>query len=89
MNVDRENLYSILYQYFCIGDSYTYELTRVKEAFSYGTVTIEDFEEWCSDNIKDLTNYIINCLTSDPSAPSSALPSSGDSEEAAPTAKGG
>lgn len=57
--IDRETLLSILSDYFDIGDSYTYELTRVKEAFAIGTMSLEDFQEWDDEKITDLCDYII------------------------------
>lgn len=54
-------LRGILYRYFDVGnDCYTYTLTRVKEAFNYGTVGIDDFVEWDDKNIDDLAAFIIN-----------------------------
>ena len=50
---DRNKLERILRQYFSIGDSYTYELVRTKEAFEAGTMTLDDFVEWNEDNIKE------------------------------------
>ena len=58
--VFEETLKNILKEYFGIGDSYTYELTRVKEAFAIGTMTFDDFVEWNEDNIEDLAQYIIS-----------------------------
>lgn len=57
--LDREKLKEILMQYFDIGDSYAYNLTRVKEGFTVGTVTIEDFEEFDEEIIDDLVEYIL------------------------------
>ena len=59
VEVDRERLLSILRSYFEIGDSYTFELTRVKTAFAIGTMTFDDFVEWDEDNIDDLCDYIM------------------------------
>ena len=59
VEVDRERLLSILRSYFNIGDSYTFELTRVKTAFAIGTMTFDDFVEWDEDNIDDLCDYIM------------------------------
>lgn len=47
-------------QYFDIGDSYTYNLTRVKEGFSVGTVTLDDFEEFDEEIIDDLVGYVLD-----------------------------
>lgn len=57
--LDREKLKEILMQYFDIGDSYAYNLTRVKEVFAVGTVTIDDFEEFDEEIIDDLVEYIL------------------------------
>jgi hypothetical protein len=57
--MDKEKLNDILREYFDIGDSYSYNLTRVKEAFSCGTVTLDDFVEFDEDTIDDLAEYIL------------------------------
>lgn len=59
VSVNREKLMAVLRDYFSIGDSYTYELTRVKSAFNIGT---DDFEEWGEENISDLCDYIFREL---------------------------
>lgn len=64
--MDREKLMEVLSNYFEIGDSYTYELNRVKEAFWVGTMTFDDFVEWDEDNIADLCDYIIEKLSDTP-----------------------
>lgn len=61
--LDREKLKDILMQYFDIGDSYTYNLTRVKEGFVVGTVTIDDFEELSEEIIDDIVGYILDNYT--------------------------
>lgn len=58
----REKLIDILSHYFQIGDSYTFELTRVKEAFELGTMSFEDFSEWDEENIADLADWILDKL---------------------------
>ena len=60
--VNREKLMAVFRDYFSIGDSYTYELTRVKSAFEVGTISLDDFEEWGEDNISDLCDYIFREL---------------------------
>ena len=60
--VNREKLMAVLRNYFSIGDSYTYELTRVKSAFEVGTISLDDFEEWGEENISDLCDYIFREL---------------------------
>lgn len=57
--VQREAVMQALNKYFSIGDSYTYELNRVKEAFYVGTMTLDDFEEWNEDNVSDLCDYLM------------------------------
>lgn len=56
---EREKLIEILSKYFNIGDSDTYILTRVKEGFAVGTVTIDDFQEFDEENVADLADYLI------------------------------
>lgn len=60
--VNREKVMSALRNYFFIGDSYTYELTRVKSAFSMGTMSLDDFKEWGEENISDLCDCIFREL---------------------------
>lgn len=57
--MNKEKLLEILRDYFNIGDSYTYELTRVKSAFPIGTIDLEDFQEWDEEKIENLAEYII------------------------------
>ena len=56
----EKQLKEILMSYFCIGDSDTYQLTRVKEAFQIGTMTFDDFVEWDEEHVDDLIEYIKN-----------------------------
>lgn len=58
----RDKLTEIISSYFSIGDSYTYELTRVKEGFGIGTITIDDFVEWDADNVADIVDYTLERL---------------------------
>ena len=60
MCLEEEQLKEILMSYFCIGDSDTYQLTRVKEAFLIGTMTFDDFVEWDEEQVDDLIEYIKN-----------------------------
>lgn len=55
----REQLTQLLSRYFNIGDSYTYNLTRVKTAFDVGTIGLDDFEEYTEDNVADLADYLL------------------------------
>ena len=56
----RERLIQLLSRYFNIGDSYTYNLTRVKSAFAVGTVDLDDFEEYTKDDLANLTDYLLD-----------------------------
>ncbi|MGD6876938.1 hypothetical protein [Bacillus infantis] len=61
MEFTIENLMEVLSDYFQLNEregSYTYELTRVKSAFSVGTMTMEDFEEWGDVHIDDLATHL-------------------------------
>ena len=60
--VRRDAVMQALNKYFSIGDSYTFELVRVKEAFHVGTITLDDFEEWNEDNVSDLCDYLMKEL---------------------------
>lgn len=53
-----DKLRQLLTEYFNIGDSYAYWLTRVKEAFAYGTMTLDDFEEFTEESIDDIIEFI-------------------------------
>lgn len=56
---DREKLVELLAKYFTIGDSYAYNLTRVKEAFAVGTVTIDDFVEFDDEVVADIADHLL------------------------------
>lgn len=56
--LELDKLRQLLTEYFNIGDSYAYWLTRVKEAFAYGTVTLDDFEEFTEESIDDIIDFI-------------------------------
>lgn len=54
-----EKLKDILMNYFDINnDTYAYNLTRDKKAFSVGTMTFDDFEEFSEETIDDIIKYI-------------------------------
>lgn len=55
----KDKLKDLLMQYFQIGDSYSYNLTRVKTAFAVGTVSLEDFEEFDESFIDDIVEYLL------------------------------
>lgn len=56
--IGLETLKQLLMEYFNIGDSYAYNLTRVKSAFGVGTMTLDDFEEFTEENIDDIIDFI-------------------------------
>lgn len=55
----KDKLKDLLMEYFSIGDSYSYNLTRVKSAFAVGTVSLEDFEEFDEKFIDDIVDYLL------------------------------
>ena len=55
----KDKLKDLLMEYFSIGDSYSYNLTRVKSAFAVGTISLEDFEEFDESFINDLVDYLL------------------------------
>ena len=71
----REKLVELLAEYFNIGDSYAYNLTRVKSAFACGTVGLDDFEEFDDETVEDIASYLIdNGVTVQEWIPSSEPP---------------
>lgn len=61
----RDKLIDFLSEWFDIGDSYIFDLTRVKESRFVGTMSIEDFEEWGEDRVSELADDLISWLKSD------------------------
>lgn len=54
-----KNLKEVLMKYFDINnDTYSYNLTRDKEAFNLGTMKLGDFEEFTEEIIDDIVDYI-------------------------------
>lgn len=62
VELNRDKLIKLLSRYFTIGNSYTYELIRVKEAFEVGTMTFDDFVEWDEHNVAILADWLIKAL---------------------------
>ena len=56
----REKLVKLLAKYFDIGDSYAYNLTRVKSAFACGTMGFDDFEEFDEETVADIADYLFS-----------------------------
>lgn len=58
-NFFAERLKDVLMDYFNINnDTYAYNLTRDKGAFSIGTMIFDDFEEFSEETIDDIVEYI-------------------------------
>jgi len=62
--MDRDRLLKVLEEFFGFSEdwqdgTYFYNLTRVKEAFGLGTMTIDDFEEMEYSQIEELVDNII------------------------------
>lgn len=55
----RKKLVELLAKYFDIGDSYAYNLTKVKSAFACGTMGFDDFEEFDQETVADIADYLI------------------------------
>lgn len=58
--MNKQELIQKLMNYFDIGTNncMAYNLTRVKEARQYGTLTIDDFVEFDEETIDDIVNWI-------------------------------
>lgn len=59
---NRDALLTFFREWAGIGDSYIYDLTRVKTAFGVGTMSLEDFEEWDDDRITQLVDDFLEWL---------------------------
>lgn len=55
----KKKLVKLLSEYFNIGDSYAYNLTRVKSAFTCGTIRFDDFEEFDEETVEDIAAHLI------------------------------
>ena len=66
LRMNPEEKRNLLFKYFSqwadIGDSYIYDLTRVKEGFSVGTVSLDDFAEWDEERIGILVDEFMQWL---------------------------
>jgi len=56
--MNKDKMIGLLNDYFNISDTSAYWLTRVKEGFAYGTVTLDDFVEFDNETIEDLATLI-------------------------------
>jgi hypothetical protein len=55
----KEELKDKLNKFFNMKDPYVYQLTRTKEAFQVGTMTLDDFEEIDDNFIDELAYFIL------------------------------
>lgn len=66
LRVNPEEKKKLLFKYFSewagIGDSYIYDLTRVKEGFLIGTVSLGDFVEWDEERIGIMVDEFMQWL---------------------------
>ena len=65
MTFEREDLANWLFEFFGMNGqqgTYCYHLTRTKEAFSYGTVSLDDFVEFDDETVNDLTDFLLSKL---------------------------
>lgn len=49
----------ILSEYFGIGDSYYYQLTRARTAFAVGTMELDDFVEFDDEVVGDIAECLL------------------------------
>lgn len=63
LTISKAELTKLLNRYFNVGDSDVYNLTRSKEAFEAGTMTLDDFTEFNEDNVEDLINWLCTEIT--------------------------
>lgn len=65
-DLSETELRQVLIDYFCqwasCGDSYIYDLTRVKEAFAIGTMSFDDFVEWDESRVAELVDEFMAWL---------------------------
>lgn len=58
----RDSLLTFFREWAGIGDSYIYDLTRIKTAFDVGTMSLDDFEEWDDGRITRLVDDFLEWL---------------------------
>lgn len=68
LEMNKEDIHDFLIDYFSslfsIGDSYTFDLTRVKEAFAIGTMSFDDFKEWDEGRVSELVDDFLDWIQS-------------------------
>lgn len=67
-SMDDDQRRDALIEYFSnwadIGDSYIFDLTRIKSSRAIGTMSLDDFEEWGEERIAQLVDDFIDWLCS-------------------------
>lgn len=67
-HMSKDDLRDALIDYFCtwadVGDSYIFDLTRVKESRVIGTMSLDDFEEWGEDRVSEMVDDFLDWLFS-------------------------
>ena len=58
----RKALIDYFSEWAGVGDSYIFDLTRVKEAFALETMSFDDFREWDEFRIAELVDELIDWL---------------------------
>ncbi len=58
IKINKDALKDVLSEIFALDDTYDYKLTRVKEAKQYGTLTIDDFEEYSQEDINEIADLL-------------------------------
>lgn len=60
----RNTLIEYFSKWADVGDSYIFDLSRVKEAFAVGTMSFDDFEEWGEERVAQLVDEFLDWLQS-------------------------
>lgn len=58
----RKTLIDYFSKWAGIGDSYIFDLIRVKKSFAVGTISFDDFKEWDEFRIAELVDELIEWL---------------------------
>lgn len=63
----RDELIGFFSWWADIGDSYIFDLTRIKSSRAVGTMSLDDFEEWGEDRVAELADALIDWLKAEES----------------------
>lgn len=68
IHMNKDDLRDALIDYFSawadVGDSYIFDLTRVKESRAIGTMGLDDFEEWGEERVAEMVDDFLDWLSS-------------------------